>query len=262
MTHLSAPAPAAAGTQAMERGLRLIELVATGPVTVREASEQIELPRTTVARLLGALERHSYVTRTEAGTYVLGAHVLSLAACWHSQTGLAEVAQPQLERLAHHVRETGHIMIREGRHVVCVAYAESPAPIRLTIRLGMQLPLNAGAHAKVLFAFAPGSVVDDVLSGELQALTSRTPINPESLRRELMRIRRVGYAESVSEVDYGANALAVPIRAAGGQVVASIGVSWPERRMGSATSAEIRDATLDGAAVISASLGYREDVTQ
>lgn len=251
---------ARAGTQAIDRGLGLLELIAGQPLTVREIAELTEMPRTTVARLVGALERHGYVARSETGSFILGAHVLTLAAQWHRQTGLVQVARPHLERLVRQTEETGHIMIREGAHVVCVDYVESRAPIRLSIRIGMEVPLNAGAHAKVLLAFAPEPLIDDALAGRLQALTPRTYVDPEALRDELARIRREGCAESRGEVDIGANAVAAPIHDSGGEVVASVGISWPDQRNGDQPSwVELRSAALETAAAISSELGYQTE---
>jgi DNA-binding IclR family transcriptional regulator len=247
---------ASGGTQAIERGLRLLDLLADGPLSTRELSERMDLPRSTVARLLGALERYRYAARGEDGTYQLGTQVLQLAARWHRQTGLVAVAEPHLERLAHSLRETGQIMIREGRHAICVAYVESPEPIRLSINLGMQLPLHASALGKLLLAYAPESLAESILSGELQRFSRTTIVDVDELRREIAKIQQLGFAESRGEVDQGVNAIAAPIRIAGGNVIASIGVSGPEERMNRITSDRLRSETVAAAREISLGLGY------
>jgi IclR family transcriptional regulator, KDG regulon repressor len=244
------------GTQAIERGLTLVELVGARPSTVRELVEQTGLPRSTVTRLLGALESFHYVARRDDGTFALGSAALKLAAQWNGQFGVERAAIPHLEEMVNAVHETGHVTIREGLQSVCVAVRESPQSIRLSMSVGAQVPLNAGAHARALLAHAPPSVLEALLEGGLPALTPRTVADREALLHDLERIRVQGYAESYGEIDAGAYALAAPIRDSAGQVVAAIGVSGPTERMLELPKEKLKADVIGGADLISRDLGF------
>jgi DNA-binding IclR family transcriptional regulator len=244
------------GTQAIERGLTLLELVSQGPASVRDLAERTTLPRSTVTRLVGALERFHYLVRDDDGAYRLGTGALMLASHWHKQSGIEQAATPHLEALVRELHETGHLTIREGLHSVCIAFSDSPQSIRLTMAVGDRVPLHVGAHAKILLAHAPPAVQEAVLGQELVALTPRSIADAHALRQDLDQIRLRGYAESYGEIDAGAYALAAPIRAVGGSVVAAIGVSGPTHRILEIPNDKLKAAVVDAARTISADLGF------
>lgn len=243
------------GTQAIERGLTVLELVSQAPASVRDLAERTALPRSTVTRIVGALERFSYLVRGDDGTYRLGTGALMLASHWHRQSGIEQAATPRLEALVRELHETGHVTIREGLHSVCVAFSDSPQSIRLSMAVGNRVPLHVGAHAKALLAHAPPAVQEAVLGQELVALTPQSIVNAEALRHDLEQIRVRGYAESYGEIDAGAYALAAPIRAVGGSVVAAIGVSGPTERILEIPGEKLKAEVIDAARTISTELG-------
>jgi DNA-binding IclR family transcriptional regulator len=244
------------GTQAIERGLTVLELISQGPLTVRDLVERTELPRSTVTRLVGALERFRFIARADDGAYRLGTGALMLASQWHQQFGIERAAGPHLDEIVHRLHETGHVTIREGRHSVCVAFSDSPQSIRLSMSVGNRVPLHVGAHAKTLLAHAPAAAVESVLAQQLVQFTPRSIVDPDALRHELEQIRLRGYAESYGEIDAGAYALAAPIRTVGGTVVAAIGVSGPTDRMLEIPKEKLKAEVVGAARAISAELGF------
>jgi IclR family pca regulon transcriptional regulator len=57
------------------------------------------------------------------------------------------------------------------------------------------------------------------------ALTSRTVTDKAEIRRLILKARDEGYATTVDQLDYGITALAVPIRAVDGRIVAALNSS-------------------------------------
>ena len=53
--------------QTIERAFTLLRALALGPVGVTELAERVDLPKSTVARLLGALEAENAVEQIKAG---------------------------------------------------------------------------------------------------------------------------------------------------------------------------------------------------
>ena len=69
-----------AGVQSIERAFTVLRELSLGPAGVTEIAEQIGLPKSTVSRLLSALEAEGAVAQRETGSeYELGAGLAALA---------------------------------------------------------------------------------------------------------------------------------------------------------------------------------------
>ena len=69
-------------------------------------------------------------------------------------------------------------------------------------------------------------------------------------------MREQGYATTAEELEQGLDALAAPVRDAGGRVVAAISVSGPVYRFDAARMAEVAPAVVAAGAELSRRLGY------
>jgi IclR family pca regulon transcriptional regulator len=79
---------------------------------------------------------------------------------------------------------------------------------------------------RVLLAALPAPELDGLLARiEMRPLSARTITDPDTLRSALDRVRRQGWAAVDQELEEGLRSLAVPIRDAGGRVVAALNVS-------------------------------------
>src|SRR6478609_12155936 len=94
---------AAPGSQSLERGLDVLEVVEAegGDIGVREIARRLELSPTIVQRMVTSLARRGYVDKdAETARYRLGYRALALGA--HSGAGSDYIvsARRELERLA------------------------------------------------------------------------------------------------------------------------------------------------------------------
>ena len=105
----------------------------------------------------------------------------------------------------------------------------------------------------MLLAAAPTPVVDRVLTRPLQRLAPDTLTEPAAVRRELTRIRRLGYAASPGSVESVSTGVAVPVRDAG-VVVAALGAVLPRTGTDVAPVVEaLTDAAMEIGAALAAS---------
>jgi DNA-binding IclR family transcriptional regulator len=156
--------------QTLDRGLRLLELVAEAPsgLTVTEAAERLGVGRAVVYRLVGALSAHAMVRRDDAGRLRLGAGVLRLAR--RAQPLLVDGALPALRRLAEEVGATAHLTVAEGTEAVALAVVEpSWTAFHVAYRAGSRHPLSRGAAGRAILAGRSGRPGAVSSSGELQA---------------------------------------------------------------------------------------------
>ena len=97
------------------------------------------------------------------------------------------------------------------------------------------MPLDSGALGKVLLAFAPAEILEEVLAVEVSnGGNGSDPTRDDGrLRSDLAEIAENGIARSVGEVVGNAVFVAAPIFREDG-IVAAIGVIGPETRCGPA----------------------------
>ena len=97
-------------------------------------------------------------------------------------------------------------------------------------RRGGRLPLHATGVGKVLLAYAPDSLVQEVIEAGLERFTPHTIVAPGHLRRALAEVRRSGIAYGREELDLGLLSVASPVTDASGSVVAALSVVQRSRR--------------------------------
>jgi DNA-binding transcriptional ArsR family regulator len=155
--------------QTLDRGLRLLHLVADAPggLTVTEAATRLGVGRAVVYRLAGTLAEHGMVRRDGGGRLRLGVGVLHLAR--RAQPLLAGAALPALRELAESVGATAHLTVAEGPEAVALAVVEpSWTAFHVAYRTGTRHPLERGAAGRAILAGRQGDAGPVATSGELQ----------------------------------------------------------------------------------------------
>ncbi|MGC4856113.1 IclR family transcriptional regulator [Micromonospora sp. DT4] len=156
--------------QTLDRGLRLLHLVADAPtgLTVTEVAARLGIGRAAVYRLVGPLIGHGMVRRAGDGRLRLGAGVLHLAR--RAQPLFAEGAMPALRRLAERAGATAHLTVVEGDEGVALAVVEpSWTSFHVAYRTGARHPLDRGAAGRAILAGRGGASEPVSSSGELEA---------------------------------------------------------------------------------------------
>jgi sugar lactone lactonase YvrE/DNA-binding IclR family transcriptional regulator len=195
------------GTQALTRGLALLNLVADAPHPLRftEIAERAGLARPTAHRILAALTearllRHEPVTQT----YALGPRLLEMAHRVWEGFDLRATAAPELERLARLAGETARLAVLDGDGVLYVDQREAEQEaVRLVNRVGARVPPHASAAGKAMLAQLPPA--------ERRALLERLAPDSAALEREAVLNAARGYAISLEEASPGVNAVAAAV---------------------------------------------------
>ncbi|MFC4119130.1 helix-turn-helix domain-containing protein [Nonomuraea zeae] len=160
---------AAESAQTLERGLRLLRLLADGKNgrTPTELSAELSLSRPVVYRLLTTLMNEGFVRRDAEGRVHLGFGVLVLAQA--VQPLLRAAAVPTLRRLAEDVGATAHLTVAEGDDGLAVAVVEpSWTNMHVAYREGARHPLVKGAAGRAILALREGRDDYFVTEGQLQ----------------------------------------------------------------------------------------------
>lgn len=243
----------------VDRAVQLLLALAEMPDSgVTELAERTGCTKSLTFRLLYTLETRGLVRKDpDRRTYSLGYRALLLGDQSRRQSQLITAAEPVLADLASETRENALLLVREGRNSVVVAMRASPQQLRIFATVGRLGPLHAGGAPKVLLAFAPEQVIQDVVSGALESFTDVPVSDGATLASTLNRIRRDGYTVSVGELDPDIFSVAAPVRDHSGGVVAALSVNGPTARFKDGAEVKIRDAVLSAANRLSQLLGWQ-----
>lgn len=217
--------------QSIERAFAVLGALADGPVGVTEVADRVALPKSTVARLLGSLQREGVVEQVPGGTrYRLGARIASLAAGVAGTGSLVAVARPHLVELSSAVGETAGLSVRDGFEVHYVDQVDTAHQVQIREWTGTRVPMHAVSSGLVMLAALPTATLDRFLDRPLERFTPRTMTDPAALRERLLQVKADGYAWVHEEFAEGLNSVAAPINAAGGDIVGAVHVHGPSYR--------------------------------
>lgn len=199
-------------------------------LTVSEVAERLGVARSTAHRLLAMLVYRDFAVQDDSRVYRAGP-VLELAV--HSQSrvsSLRAAALPHLRRLVDLLDETVNLAIRTGDTVRFIASAECRQALRVGSREGMVFPAHRTTAGLLLLAELSGSDLSEVYAAE--RYRDRPGERPDiaSLRPELVRIRRKGFAVNRERSERGLVAVGVVVRRADGAPQAGLSVSMPSVR--------------------------------
>jgi DNA-binding IclR family transcriptional regulator len=236
--------PSASGTQSIDRAAQLLVAVAdsAAPIGVGELAEATDLPKSTVSRLVAALERHALVQRDNArGPLRPGPVMMRLARRGVGDRDLVDLSADGLARLADASSETINLAVPTPLGVEHLSQVDSRHFIGSTNWIGRCVPHTSTAVGKVFLAF-----------GAVRLTREHAPLAPE-----LAAVRARGYATAIGELEPGLAAMAAPVRDGSGDVLAALSISGPEGRLTRERIAELAPLLLREAATVSARLGYR-----
>ncbi len=198
------------GTQSIDRGAQLLTLVleAEAPRALGELAADAGLPKSTASRLLGALERNGLVEQEGLrGAFRAGPVMARFAGRGISARRLIDAAERPMAALADATGETINVAVAGPAGVEHLAQVETTHYLGTSHWVGRRVPYHCSANGKVLLAFAAAGAQP----GALEALTSKTIVEPALLGAELERIRRDGFATAVDELELGLSAVAAPV---------------------------------------------------
>lgn len=243
------------GTQAVERAARLLtEIVSSNDaLSFGDLALRTGLAKSTMSRLLLALERSRLVRREESGAYRAGELFVRYAWQPGRELDLAEMAGPFLERLGAVTGETVNLGVTRRGVVEQIAQVDSRYVLGATNWVGRPVPLHASALGKVLLAFS----AVELPSGRLERLTAATVTSRAALERELAEVRRRGFATTMDELEPGLAAVAAPVFREDDAAVAALSVSAPSSRLGPRQLREVAVLCIAEAGALSRLLGHR-----
>jgi len=233
---------------------------------VTELSQRLELPKSTVYRLLASLQQEGVVDQDpETEKYRLGIELVRLAGLVLKQIDVRQVARPYLQSLARASEETVNLsVLTDGGKVINIDGISSPRIVRNVGWIGREMLPHCISSGKALLAYLPQQRLEHILAKGpvlskaegLPRFTEKTITDSILLQEELKKVRQQGHAVAQEELEIGLSAVAAPIWNHEGKVVAAVSVSGPSFRLSAEKIPELAELTRRTANEISHQLGY------
>lgn len=199
-----------------------------------ELSALVGLHKSTVSRLLKVLVAYHFLSHNpETRKYSLGPAILHLGRALNQslKTNLVQIAKPHIDDLRNHLKETVILEILAGENMVMAYVAEGSRLVRLAGSIGDRVPFHAAAGAKAFLAFCTPELKNSLLGVKLRPFTKYTITDKAKLDRELVEIRRKGFAFDQEELDEGTFAIGAPIFNHEKRPIAALVVAGPSQRI-------------------------------
>ncbi|WP_076997504.1 IclR family transcriptional regulator [Variovorax sp. KK3] len=197
------------GVAVLDRAFAL--LAAFGPaderLTMTELSRRTGMYKSTVLRLLAALEHGGFIRKLQDGQYAVGPQPLRLAAIYQRSFHVGHVIEPLLKTLSTTSGETASFYVRHGESRIAVFRVEPARSVRASVAIGQAYPVAQGASGKVLLAF-----------------TEAPSAASESIRDRL-------WAVSYGERDPDTASASAPVFSVTGELQGAIAISGPRQRL-------------------------------
>ena len=130
--------------QSVQNALTVLEALAVGqPAGVSALARAVELDKAAVQRILLTLGDAGWIRQTDAGEWAITSKPLQIGT--HFTAGLRELAHPHMVQLQRAVDETVVLFAREADTMVVLDCVDSSQVLRMTVPIGMVVPLRRGA---------------------------------------------------------------------------------------------------------------------
>lgn len=249
------------GTQAVRRALALLKAFddIQPERGLTDLARVVGLNKTTTFRLLSALEGEGLVSKSAGGeTYRLGPAAITLGARAMRSNSLYAASRTELEGLAAQTGETATLEILVGTDTLILDEVRGQFLIGATPEIGTRWPAHTTSTGKAILAHLPRSVVQEMLPRDLEPRTKKSITAADRFETELDRIKKVGYATAVEELEAGFVAVGAPVFDHTGSVVAAISLGGPKARFMHERIHELAPLVKAAAARISARMGFRD----
>jgi DNA-binding IclR family transcriptional regulator len=251
---MAAEGSSPAGSQALMRGLDVIEAVASGATTLNLLSAELGLTRSTAHRLATSLVKRGYLAFAPRAGYRLGAKLLQLGYLAQSQTDMLQAARPHLEALSLLTGDAVHFGILDGDQALYLDKMSGQRRITISSRIGERQPLTSTGLGKALMLDHGEAYWRERLAAE--AGQGSIAVDTEAWVARMRGYVRAGYAFDLEENEDQIRCVAAPVRDASGRIVGAISVSSAAQYLSDERMQSLGRDVTEAAHAISADLGW------
>ena len=224
----------------------------------RSASELASQVGATFGLISGILQKltdRSFVFKDPLGLYWLGPQLYYLGGHISERTALVHASVDTLEWIVADTHEGATVAMRENLEVVMATSRGSHELFALQPIANSRGPLGHGSAGKVMLAYAPQEIIDEVIDGHIDVFAPADVRTREDALGVLESIRRDGLYVALGESHPDVISIAAPVHNAHGRVVAALVVLCFREKCTDQHKNRLIEVTRIGAERISSHLG-------
>jgi DNA-binding IclR family transcriptional regulator len=213
---------------ALRKGIRLIELLCESevPLGVTEISQQLEINKHMVFRMLATLVDEGWVIKEDDGPrYRMGLAPFRYASMPVARTDLVDASTIPMKSLWDDVGESIGLAVLDDDRVMYLLHHNGKRSISISGKVGHRYLVHCSAPGKLLVAHADEVLIDRIIAQGLPKQTAGTIVSESRFREELELVRERGYALDVEEYADGGMCYSAPVYDYSGKVAAALNIS-------------------------------------
>ena len=244
------------------RVIKLLMCVASSKtdISIKQFSEKLQLPASTVHRLLRILSKDAIIEQDPSThRYRASSELFRLSSLLSSKSDISILAIPYMQEVVANCDEACMLVryLPRTHQVEVIGAVNSSNRLRYEIELYRPHSLLWGATGRSILAFLPEQERDAAIRLKSRSPATGAPLpKTQLLIAELNEIRARGYAKTAGQKIEGAVGIGTPIYDSKGRVIASLCVTIPMVRFDPKKETALANLLKSQARQLSASLGY------
>ena len=216
--------------QSLDRAFDIVELLSREQhgLSLSEIGERLELPNSTVYRLLQALRRRGYVEQEgRSSVYRLGMGFIELSSLYLNRLELKTEAEPFMRELSMLSGQTVFLAMREADQIIYIDKVEQYNSLRKYSIIGQRKPVYATSLGKALLLDLEDEEIRSLLAGkDMVAFGPKTHRDMQRLLFDIQSSRQRGWTFDDEEAEPDVRCVAAPIHDYRRAVIAAVSASW------------------------------------
>jgi DNA-binding IclR family transcriptional regulator len=247
--------------QSLRKALQILEGMTKihTPARLQDIAKSLRIPQSTLLRFLNTFIDFGYVGQ-DPGTscYYLTLKLAEIGSRAKDNFPFQNSLSKYIKQIARTFNESASLSIEHDMQMVYVVTEEGPSRMLQTLqRIGRIAPMHATGVGKLhLLNYSEGRLQELEQKFGLPKYTEHTITSMDALKKELLLIRKQGYAMDNEECEAGVRCIAVPVKNFSGEVVAGISLSAPVTRLDKQRIGEIVTYLKDISVYASKELGW------
>jgi DNA-binding IclR family transcriptional regulator len=222
-------------------------------MTVSEVARRLNRTMSEIFRMLLCLEHRGYLAQSASkDRYHLTLRLFRLGQEHPPTKRMVMEATPVMHGVAHELRQSCHLGVLDGGHVVILAQVDSPESTGFYVKVGSKVDLMHAATGHVILAHQTQDSCDRAIEEWMRETGKKKPAD---LDEHLEKIRSRGYERRASYEVTGIMNISFPVLNSQGNAIAGLTVPYVKRIEDTVGVAEVVDVLQRASRQISEAMG-------
>jgi DNA-binding IclR family transcriptional regulator len=196
-------------------------------MTVSEVARRLNRTMSEIFRMLLCLEQRGYLAQSSnKDRYHLTLRLFRLGQEHPPTKRMVTEAMPVMHWLAHELRQSCHLGVLDGGHVVILAQVDSPESTGFYVKVGSKVDLMHAATGHVILAHQTEDSCERAIQEWVRETQKKKPVD---LDEHLEKIRARGYERRASYEVTGVMNISFPVLNSQGDAIAGLTVPYVKR---------------------------------